>query len=369
MNRSLFCFLLTSLGCLCVLAACGKDNEAGTSAVKPAIAVDIVSAATTTLREEIAVTGSLAAKRSAEIKAELAGLYREVYVTEWVPVRKGQPLARIQADESATMVKRAEATALQARVEAERAEREAERMCSLKDSGLATQQQLDDAGSVMAAARARQGAADEELAQLRLRLGKSVIRAPIDGVVALRNVNVGDLSGADSGGKTIFRIVDNRQLDLTVTVPATEFGRVAVGQRLEFSCDGLPGEIFSGTVKYLNPSVNPGDRSLQVMAEVDNRDGRLRDGLFVKGHIVVGQREKVLLVPRAVLSGLDLVTGRAVLFVVSKETAQRREVKTGAVSGELVEIIDGLKVGERYVTRGAFNLRDGDRVSVSEAKL
>lgn len=368
MKQTLHPLLLICLGLVLGLGACGKSREETAAPAKPAIAVDIASAAPTTLVEEIAVTGSLAAKQSAEIKAEIAGLYREVYVTEWVAVRKGQPLARIQAAETETLVKRAEAGVLQARVEAERAAREAERMRNLKDSGLATQQQLDDAESTRAAVEARQRAAEEELAQLRIRLDKSLVRAPIDGIVAMRDVQVGDLSGADSGGKAIFRIVDNRRLDLTVTVPSRELGRVAVGQLLEFSCDGLPGQTFSGTVKHLNPSVNANDRSLQVMAEIDNADGRLKDGLFVKGRIIVGRRQGVLLVPRSVLSGLDLVAGRAVLFVVVGDGAQRREVKIGAVSGEHVEIVAGLNSGESYVTRGAFNLREGDRVTVGGAK-
>lgn len=342
-------------------SACSK-NDSATPTEKPAIAVETTVATPAPLRATIPVTGTLTARRTAEVKTELAGLVREVYVTEWAAVRQGQPLARIQASESETAVKRGEAGALQAQVEADRARREAERMGRLKDAGLATQQQLDDALSVAAAAAAMRQVAVEEVAQLRLRLEKSLVRAPIDGVVALRTVNVGDLAGADSGGNVLFRIVDNRILDLTVTVPARELAQIQAGQILEFSSDGRP-ETFRGIIKYLNPSVNPADRSLQLMAEIDNADGRLRDGLFVKGEIVTGQRENVLLVPRTVLSNLDLAKRTAALFVVVGNQAERRTVQIGVLSGELVEIIAGLQAGERYVSRGAFNLRDGDKVS------
>lgn len=360
--------------------ACSK-NDQQSPAEKPAIAVETAVAIPATLLNTIPVTGTLTARRSAEVKTELAGLYREVYVTEWVEVRQGQPLARIQASETETAVKRGEAgvasaraALLQAQVEADRSRREAERMAKLKSAGLATQQQLDDAGSAaaaaeaqVAAARARLQVSEEEVAQLRLRLEKSVVRAPIDGVVAMRAINVGDLSGVDAGGKVIFRIVDNRTLDLTVTVPSRELAQVQVGQTLEFNSDGCP-DTFRGTIKHLNPSVNPVDRSLQLLAEIDNRDGRLRDGLFVKGEIVTGRREKVLLVPRTVLANLDLAAGKAFLFVVIGDKAQRRAVQTGAISGEQVEIVAGLKAGEAYVSRGAFNLRDGDKVSVAATK-
>ena len=360
---------------LLLCSACNK-NDSTVPTEKPAVAVETAIATPASLRATIPVTGTLTARRTAEVKTELAGLVRDVYVTEWAAVRQGQPLARIQASESETAVKRGEAgiasakaALLQAKVEADRTRREGERMTQLKSAGLATQQQLDDAGSAVAAAVARVAAAraqlqvsEEDVAQLRLRLQKSVILAPINGVVALRAVNVGDLAGADSGGNVIFRIVDNRILDLTVTVPARELAQIQVGQILEFSSDGRP-ETFRGIIKYLNPSINPADRSLQVMAEIDNSDGRLRDGLFVKGEILTGQREKVLLVPRTVLSGLDLAKRTAALFVVVGDQAERRTVEIGALSGEAVEIVTGLQAGERYVSRGAFNLRDGDKVS------
>jgi len=353
---------------LCILplfvfsSACSKSDQSA-STEKPAVAVEMTIATPAPLISSVEVTGTLAAHKKAEIKTELGGLYQEVYVTEWVEVHKGQPLARIQANETETAVKRGEAGVLRARVEANRAEREAERMRNLKAAGLATQQQLDDAGSMAAAARAQLQISEEEVAQLRLRLEKSVVRAPIDGVVAMRAINVGDLSGVDAGGKVIFRIVDNRTLDLIVTVPARELAQVKVGQILEFTCDGRP-ETFTGVIKYLNPSVSSADRSLQVLAEIDNRDGRLRDGLFVKGAIVTGRRENLLLVPRTVLSGIDLAAKKAFLFVVAEGKAERRAVSTGALSGDLVEIIAGLKAGEAYVSRGAFNLRDGDKVLV-----
>ena len=371
--RSISLSLVSLVLLLC--SACSKGDQAPPTE-KPAVAVETTIATPTPLINAVEVTGTLTARKKAEIKTELGGLYREVYVTEWVAVRQGQPLARIQASETETAVKRgeadvasAQAALLQAQVESDRARREAERMTKLKSAGLATQQQLDDAGSAaaaaaaqVAAARARLQVSEAEVSQLRLHLEKSIVRAPIDGVVAMRAINVGDLSGVDAGGKVIFRIVDNRTLDLTVTVPSRDLAQVQVGQILEFTADGRP-ETFRGIIKHLNPSVSAADRSLQLMAEIDNADGRLRDGLFVKGRIVTGQREDVLLVPRAVLSGIDLASKKAFLFVVVGDKAERRAVATGAISGEQVEIVSGLQAGEAYVSRGAFNLRDGDKVS------
>ena len=153
------------------------------------------------------------------------------------------------------MLVSARAVLAQTEVAVRRAEREQARAVQLKESGLATQQALDDARSETEAAKARGDAAraqirvaEEDLRQAKARLAKGLVSSPLDGVVAMRDVNVGDLASDAAAGKPIFRIVDNRLLNLTVTVASADSARVKVGQLLQFSVDSLPGRIFSGRV-------------------------------------------------------------------------------------------------------------------------
>jgi len=360
-----------------MLSACGGEKTAS----KPPVAVDTATAVLADVTESIDVTGSLEPKFSVDVKTQIAGQVRQVYVHEWVRVRKGQPLARIDVAEAEAVVKRAQAGiesakagVAQARVMFNRAERELARMLKLKESGLATQQSLDDARTEVEAARAKVasaqaqlGVAQEELKQSRVRLAKGMVYAPIDGVVALRDVNAGDLAGDASSAKPIFRIVDNRLLNLTFTVSSADSARVVKGQALEFTVDSLPGKTFSGKVMHVNPELSAADRSLKVIAEVPNVPELLKGGLFAKGRIVIGKRQDVLQVPRNAVNALDLVAKRGVMFVVDKGMANKRDVTVGSQSGELVEVISGLKPGEKYVVRGGFNLKDGDQVAVSQA--
>jgi RND family efflux transporter MFP subunit len=184
-------------------------------------------------------------------------------------------------------------------------------------------------------------------------------------VVSLRDVNVGDLASDAAAAKPIFRIVDNRLLNLTVTVPSADAGRVKVGQALEFSVDPMPGKTFAGRVMFINPELNSADRSLKVVAEVRNEPEILKGGMFAKGRIVTGKRTAVLQVPRSVIGGLDLTARKGTMFVVENGVARRRDIGIGSVSGEMVEVASGLRQGEQYVTRGGFNLKDGDRVAVA----
>jgi RND family efflux transporter MFP subunit len=264
----------------------------------------------------------------------------------------------------------AKAGLLEAQAAANRADREEERARKLKEAGLVTQQSLDDAltqkeaaAARIAAAKAQVAAADEDVRQAKTRISKAVIRAPFDGVIAERSVSPGDVVGEMQ--KVVFRIVDNRLLDLTVSVPSGESGAVRGGQALSFTTDALPGKVFAGKVKYINPVVNEADRSARVVAEVRNVPETLRSGMFVKGRIVTGRRPGVLQVPRGSLLSWDIAARKGELLALDNNVARRRTVRTGAVSGDLVEIASGLAKGETVVTRGGFNVKDGDRVNVT----
>ena len=117
---------------------------------------------------------------------------------------------------------------------------------------------------------------------------------------------------------------------------------------------------------FINPVVNEADRSVKVIAEVENAPEILKGGLFVKGRIITGKRTDILKVPRTALLAWDVAIKKGDLFVVSGETANRRTVHTGSVMGDFVEIKSGLAPGDLVVIRGGFNLKNGDRVIATQ---
>ena len=346
-------------------AACSRSG-AGTSAEKPAVAIEVASVTSGELVETVAVVGTLRPKREATVQSEFSGIVREVFVTEWVPVRRGQPLARLDSREAETTLESARAALLQAEVAARRAVRESERAEKLKTAGLETAQGVDDARTAMEAADATVAAARAQLRAAETYAEKMVTRAPLDGVVSFRGINVGDRVENMGSGDPMFVIVDNSLFDLTVTVPSTRSAALRVGLPLEFTTTALPGRSFRGTVKFINPTVSELDRSVAVVAEVTNPDGALRGGMFVKGEIQTGRRAGVLQIPRAALLSWDVERGAGEIFVVTGDVAERRAVRTGEVTGESVEVVQGVSAGERVVTRGGFNLRAGDRVEIAQ---
>ena len=378
-NRIIQLLLLILMIAVGGCSAVGEEKKPPEKAKgKPPVAVEVTKVNAADVAEGIEVIGTLAAKFGAEVRSEYTGIVTDVYVTEWVKVKKGDPLAKLDTREIEVALQRtlaavevAKANVLQLEVGENRANREYERAVKLKEEGLITQQALDDARTEKLAAAARIEAAKaqirlaaEEVKQVQTRLTKTLLRSPMDGMVSLRNVNVGDFVG-EMGAKPMFRIVDNRVLDLTVTVPSGEMASLRPGQLITFSTDALPGKTFMGKVMFLNPIVNEADRSIRVVAEVDNGNEQLKSGLFVTGRIKTGERKGVLKVPRTALLTWDVPGKKADLFVVQGEIARRRTVGTGALSGDRVEVTSGVESGDLVVTRGGFNVKDGDKVNVT----
>jgi len=380
MNRR---FTLGAAVLAAFLAAAGCSSKEGVDTAKaapsgkPAVSVDAVNAATGDVTEGIEVTGTLSPKHQAEMKSEYGGVVARVYVNDWAKVRKGDPLLKVDTREGEVLLLKAKAALQMAKagqLEAEaavaRADREYDRAVKLQEAGLLTRQGMDDArtqkeaaAARIAAAKAQVAAAGEDVAQATTRLSKAVIRSPFDGTVAERLVSVGDLVGEMQ--KVVFLIVDNRLLELTVSVPSTEMAALRVGQPVRFSTDAFPGRAFEGKVAHINPSVSPSDRSVRVIVEVPNVPEVLKGGLFVKGRIATGVRKGVVLIPRTALMSWNVAAGKGEVFVVDNNVARRRGVTTGAVRGDDVEIPSGLRSGNTVVIRGAFLLSEGDAVKIA----
>lgn len=345
---------------------------------RPAVAVEVIAVGAADISQGVDVVGTLIPRFEAGVKSEYLGQVSEIHVTQWVRVKKGAPLARLDTREAEAHRQKmlanregAKANLLEAEAALARAQREDERSRNLKEYGLITRQRLEDAGTEEVAARARVTAAraqleaaGEDLRQSETRLAKAVIRAPLDGTVAERAVNVGDLVGEAGSQKAMFRIVDNRLLDLVVTVPSHEMEQVSIGQSVTFTTDAIPGRTFSGRVKFINPAVSPADRSVRVEAEVANPAETLKGGLFVRGRIITGERRNALQVPRTALAAWDLKERKGSVWTVENGIARRRTVQTGIMAGDRVEITGGLAAGKEVIIRGGFSVKDGDRIRI-----
>ena len=392
------------------------DNPAAAQqppAVKP-FPVQTVLARRGTLTQSISATGDIVAEARVEVFPKIVGHLEELDVEEGDSVRAGQVIARIANAEFRARVARAaaEVEALQAewaqmqsgalpeeiaqavdavehtRAELANAEGFAERTRGMVERGLQSTQDLDDATRRLRQARAMHNSASQRLQLLRtgarsearqalqarlraaqaahelatIELQHTVMTSPMDGIVSHRFVDPGAfVTTSDTPVVTI-----EAMQTVKIEMPISERDIVAVrpGHRALIQVDAYADEPFPGTVRRLGPTVDPSSRSGEVEIGLANPDYRLKPGMFAKVTLILAEREDVVIVPRDALRSNE--SGTAV-FVVRDGTAHRQPVSTGLTNDTLVEIRDGLAVGDEVVLSGHSGLQDQAPVNVVQS--
>jgi HlyD family secretion protein len=215
----------------------------------------------------------------------------------------------------------------------------------------------------VAAARAAVGQAEAALRAAQAQLGAAIVRSPITGTVARKNVEVGELL---QPGTAVFTLADLRDVWVTVDLAAGDVAKVSVGQALEVRSDAYPGRVFAAKVielaRVADPRFGVGQAwSIRAKLRVDDPERRLKPGVQVDvagtGMLV---RDAVLVPAMAVVTREE----RQGVFVVVDGVAQFRPVTAGVKTAKQVQVIDGLAVGDRVVVAPDDRLRDGARVRV-----
>lgn len=312
------------------------------------------------VEEKIEVVGNLSAKYETSVSSELPAVVEEVYVTEWVRVKKGTPLAKLDIKELEVQLQAQKASLEEAKASYERAKREYERMEKLYSAGLATKQNVEDARTFLLTQNAYLDARIAQVQLLETKIKKGLILSPIDGFVKERMVSKGDYVGKDP----LFKIVDLSILDLTLKVPSIYLKDIKIGSPVYFKTDSIPGQVFEGKISFINPAVDPSSDTIKVMAEVKNPENLLKAGLFVKGYIRKKEVYKAILLPKQVFLNFNLKENKGKIFLFNNGTAHLKEIEISGFMEDKIIVKEGLKEGERVIMDGVFLLRDGDRVAI-----
>ena len=325
-------------------------------AARPALSVSLTRPQLADWPQVLAADGNVVAWQEAVIGAEIDNFrISEVSVQVGQSVRKGQVLARIASDTVASEL--AEATAAVAELEAMAAEAKgnAARAAELQARGfysgqLNLQYQTAErtAHARLTAARARQQAA-------ALRLARTSVLAPDDGVISARSATVGSLT---QPGQELFRLIRGGRLEWRAELAAAELAQVRAGGEAVLS--GPDGAPVRGVVRMVAPSVDAKTRNGLVYVDLP-QPGALRAGMFATGEFRLGQRPALTLPQSAVL----LREGFAYVFRLAGESRVAQvKVSLGRRIGERVEVVDGLDAQAEVVATGAGFLADGDAVKV-----
>jgi membrane fusion protein, multidrug efflux system len=295
--------------------------------------------------------GSLVAVQGIDVTNEVAGQVKAIQFQSGQRVQQGEPL--LQLDDS---VDQAELQGLIA--ERNLARLQYKRNAELLPKKMVSREAYDEA-------HARLENAEAQVASKQALIRKKRIRAPFSGRLGIRAVDLGEYLAPGS------RIVPLQTLNpiyADYALPEHYFAQLAPGQKLVVTVRAYPQRDFEGHISAINPGIDPGTRNVRVRATLENPEGLLRPGMFAEVRTALPERAGVLTLPRTAISYNPY--GEFV-FVIEQQDGklivQRRQIRTGEARAERVEILDGLKLGERVVAAGQVKLRNGQPVQIDDS--
>jgi membrane fusion protein (multidrug efflux system) len=202
--------------------------------------------------------------------------------------------------------------------------------------------------------------AQAEVDRATRRLADRVVRAPFGGIVGLKSVEIGESVTT----QTVLTTLDDlSEVEIEFSLSEVLFEQVRIGQAVIADAAAFPGRTFEGKVRTIDSRVDPASRSFRVRAAIPNRDMILPAGMFVHLSLVLSERTALTVPEEALL----VQGGRSFVFVIADGKVARRAVELGQRDVGKVEILKGVAVGERVVTRGVQKLRDGAAVQEAGA--
>lgn len=319
------------------------QRQGGGRAGRGPAAVETAKATASRLSDDVMALGTLLSDESVAIAPETSGRVAKIMFADGQTVDKGTPLFQFDSD-------LAQSDLAEARARLQLAEASFARNQKLRQSGNVAQSAYDEALSARDVARATVEAA-------QVRLDKLTIAAPFSGTLGFRSVSEGAYVTA---GTALVQLDKTDRLQVSFAVPELQQQAVAAAKTVSFTADAVPGESFTAEISALNPAIDVNGRALQVRAQLDNSDGRLRPGLLVRVTVKGPEREAVMVPEQAIVQR----AAGAVLFTVADGRVTEVKVKLGKRAEGKVEVLDGVKADDAVVTAGNAQLSDGAKVDV-----
>jgi RND family efflux transporter MFP subunit len=323
----------------------------------PIPTVTVTEVGLSTLPTTVSIIGTIAARYDMPIGVEGdAGRVAAIYVEAGDQVKRGQVLARLNVSVLEPQVANLEAALEQARAESELADAEYRRAQSVGASGALSVEETQRRKSAAVTAAAKVKVAGAQLAEAQARLARAAVRAPADGVILTRNVEVGQT--ATPGGEALFRLSEGGEVELRGQVAEQDLPLLKVGQAVNVRLTGTT-RVYQGHVRLLGAVIDPQTRMGMVRVAL-TPDPNLRPGAFARADVTVSNADRAVLPQTAVL--ID-DKGSYVLIVNAQHRVERRAVRVSGMVQNGVTIAEGVSAKDQVVaTAGAF-LQEGELVN------
>jgi RND family efflux transporter MFP subunit len=339
----------------------------------------------------LVLPGNIQAVTEAPILARAEGYIKRRMVDIGDRVKAGQPIAEIEAPEldqqllqakaslqqTQAALEQALANQQQGKANQELARVTADRWKNLAAKGVVSRQENDQYQAqfqaqtanlqalekAVSAARSNIAAAEANVARLDEVQSYRVVKAPFDGVVTLRNVDVGALVNA--GSTLLYRIAQTGTLRIYVNVPQTNASSMRPGQAAQLSVSNLPGRRFTGTIARTANALDPTSRTMLVEVQVPNNDGALLPGMYAQVDLSSARAEAPLLIPGDAL--IVRADGTQVAVVRADQTVHLQKIEIGRDYGDRLEVTGGLQQDDTIIVNPGDAVREGVKVSTVPA--
>jgi len=345
------------------LAGCGK-GAAGKTADAEKLAPmlispeDVLTVSSNAMATGPSITGSIEPERRADLRAEVSAVVLAVLKENGDPVKRGDLLVRLDQTSIRDSLTAADASARAADQAFEQAERQYQRMATLKQTGVVSTQQLEDVEIRRNSAQSDRAAAHTRVVTARQQLERTEVRAPFNGIVSDRKVSAGDTAAV---GKELLKVIDPSSLRFEGLVSADSVGQLKAGQHVWFKIHGYSTNEFTGVITRVNPAANITTRQVEVLVAFDDASKQPNvAGLYAEGHVET-QTSATLSLPGAsiVREGDNAFAWRVNGEKLSKValTLGDRDARTGAFA-----LRGGLAEGDKVLRFPNATLKDGQLV-------
>jgi len=349
------------------LSGCGSGNEAGGAPPPPEVVV--ATAEHGNLALDLAYAGRAVGSREVEVRALVGGILRERRFEEGRAVQQGDVLFLIEPEPYRVAVDRAQAELNVERARLAEARRQRDRLLSLLDRNLVSQQQLDEAISAYEVAEANTAAAGARLRAARLDLGYTEVRAPISGLTSREVRSEGSLVEAGDASSLLTRIVQVDPIYIEFSLPETEAALVrsrlsrkpppAVRVELQDGTEHAP----AATLTFVDNAVEPTSGTVRARAVMDNPQGSLVPGQFVRARVEGVEIAGATTVPRRAV--MTSAQGSFVWRVGDGDVVDLRPVRLDGTVGDRALVAEGLTGGERVIVEGVLKVQPGVKVTIA----
>jgi len=353
MKRNFFIGVAFVLGVLLLLAGIKVLQIRALMAMKWPAEVETISSAV--VQEEkwqdtLSAVGSVTAAQGVIVSPEIAGTVSEIDFESGASVHKGDLLLKLDTSSEDAQLRAAEAQVELAKLNAARSEK-------LRADSTISQSELDQAEATL-----KQNQADADA--IRATIDKKNIRAPFDGNLGIRLVNLGEQLDV---GKGIVSLQSLTPVFVDFSLPQQDLSQIATGLKVRVTSDSYPSNSFFGELTAINPDLDAMTRSVQLRAKFENAGQLLRPGMFVRAEVILPQEQDVLAIPATAI--LSAPYGDSV-FVITPQiadgktnlVAQQKFIRTGKAHGDFVSVESGLNPGDKVASAGVFKLRNGVNV-------